>query len=146
MGGDVFALVGKRFDLPWRQLEAQPDRSGGRAAGALGPEDRAATRAGKRDQFVLATKNVREIDLIRKLLAEHDGEQILILGTYLDQLEWVSRVLRSLVSGQTSGRSATASSGPAGRGVRPGTVKVGNFAVDLPGATVASNRGTWGSR
>ena len=155
MEGDVFALVGpKRFDLPWRRLEAQGWIATARCVELrvpLGPEDRARyTRAGKRDQFVLATKNVRKVDLIRKLLAEHDGEQILILGTYLDQLEWVSRVLRlPLVSGQTSRAERDRLFGAFRAGEESVLVlsKVGNFAVDLPGATVAIQiAGTWGSR
>ena len=153
--GDVFALIGpKRFDLPWRTLEARGWIATARCIEVripLSEVDRARyVQAGARDRFVLASKNVRKGPVLRELLARHPEASILILGTYIDQLEWLARQLRvPLVTGKSSRseRDAHFAAFRSGATRVLALSKVGNFAVDLPNAAVAIQvSGTWGSR
>ena len=153
--GDVFSLVGpKRFDLPWKTLEhhgwiAQATCVEVRVA--LSDDDRIRyASASARNKAKLAATNARKGPVVQRLLAAHEGEQILVLGTYIDQLEWVARRYdMPVVTGKT----------PHARRLelfdlfRSGELrvlalsKVGNFAIDLPGASVAIQiSGTFGSR
>ncbi len=152
---DVFALVGpKRFDLPWKTLEHQ-----GWIASAtcievrvpLTDEDRLryATAAAK-TQYAIASKNARKGAVLEKILDRHPDAQILVLGTDLDQLEFVARRFKLPV---VTGATPTKQRDVLFEGFRSGQVrvlalsKVGNFAVDLPTASVAIQiSGTWGSR
>ena len=152
---DVFALVGpKRYDLPWKKLEAQGWIATARCIEVrvpLGDEDRDRyTRAGKRDRFRIATLNARKYAVLGTLLERHAGEPTLVLGTYLDQLEWVRRRFSlPLVTGETSKAERDRLFRAFREGELPTLVlsKVGNFAVDLPNASVAIQiAGTWGSR
>ena len=153
--GDVFALIGpKRFDIPWRSLEADGWIATARCVEVripLSDDDRARyLQVGARERFVLASKNVRKGPVLIDLLERHPHEQILVLGTYIDQLEWLARRLSiPLVTGKTS----RAERDTLFDAFRKGSCrvlalsKVGNFAVDLPNATVAVQiSGTWGSR
>lgn len=152
---DVFALVGpKLYDMPWKRLEAQGWIATARCIEVrvpLSDEDRDRyTKAGKRERFVIASKNARKGAVMASLLKRHEGESTLVLGTTLDQLEWVSRRFElPLVTGQT----AKSERDRLFRAFREGRIKVlalskvGNFAVDLPNAAVAIQiSGTWGSR
>ena len=107
-------------------------------------------RAGGRERFAIAAKNARKGPVLDQLLERHPDEQILLLGTYIEQLRWVARRLNvPVVTGQTPRAERDAVFGQ----FRAGTLrvlalsKVGNFAIDLPGASVAIQiSGTWGSR
>jgi len=155
MEGDVFALVGpKRFDLPWKTLEAQGWIATARCVEVrvpLGTEDRARyTRAGARERFNLSATNARKVAVVEEILSRHPDAQALILGAFVDQLEWLARRLDvPLVTGRTarSDRDRIFGDFRAGRTRVLALSKVGNFAVDLPGASVAIQiSGTWGSR
>jgi DNA excision repair protein ERCC-3 len=152
---DVFALIGpKRYDLPWKELERQGWIAGARCVEvrvSFSQADRLRyIQAPKRVKFELAARNPRKGATAEELLKRHEGEQVLIIGTYLQQLDWVARRLRiPLVTGQTSRseRDRIFAAFRAGDIPVLGLSKVGNFAVDLPGASVAIQiSGTFGSR
>jgi DNA excision repair protein ERCC-3 len=153
--GDVFSLVGpKRYDLPWQQLE-----SGGFIAEATCYEVRVPFTS--RDQqryealsaqrkFKEASTNREKMRAIRKLVKQHRKDNILVIGTYIDQLQHISRAFNApLITGKT----------PHAKRVelfekfRTGKInllvvsKVANFSIDLPDANVAIQvSGTFGSR
>jgi DNA excision repair protein ERCC-3 len=153
--GDVFALIGpRRFDLPWKTLEEQGWIASAQCIEVRVPlsvEDRQRyVRAGSRQKFTIAAKNARKVAATEAILARHPGEPALILGTWLDQLEWIARRLRiPLVTGETPSdeRLAIFERFRAGEIPVLALSKVGNFAIDLPSASVAIQiAGTWGSR
>ena len=153
--GDVFALVGpKRYDLPWKELERQGWIAAARCVEVrvpLSDPDRLRyVQAGGRSKFAIAAQNPRKGAVLDELLARHDGEPVLVLGTYLDQLRWVARRLGApLITGKTSAteRDRIFAAFRSGETQVLCLSKVGNFSVDLPGASVAIQiSGTWGSR
>ena len=153
--GDVFALIGpKRYDVPWRALEARGWIATARCIEVripLSDLDRAKyLAAGARDRFVMASKNARKGAVLADLLARHPHAQVLVLGTYIDQLQWLSRRFKiPLVTGKSSKseRDTLFAAFRSGKARVLALSKVGNFAVDLPNATVAIQvSGTWGSR
>lgn len=152
---DVFSLVGpKRFDLPWKQLEHQ-----GWIAQAtcieirvpLGDVERAhyATSSAQ-SQAKMAAQNPRKGAMVEQLLERHRGAHIVVLGTYLDQLEWLARRFGfPVITGKTpmSERDDLFERYRNGELKVIGLSRVGNFAVDLPAASVAIQiSGTFGSR
>lgn len=153
--GDVFALIGpKRYDRPWRELEVQGWIAEARCTEVRVPftaEDRLRyIESSKTERIKVAARNARKLPEVERLLARHEGEQVLILGTYVDQLEWVGRRLGIPV---VSGKTPLSEREPLFAAFRSGEIralalsKVGNFAVDLPGASVAIQiSGSFGSR
>jgi DNA excision repair protein ERCC-3 len=152
---DVFSLIGpKRYDLPWKVLERR-----GWIAQALCTEVRIALpsrerslygASDRRGRFRIAAENPAKLPVLDALLARHRGEPTLVIGQYLDQLEIAARRIGApLIQGSTP---------PEERrrlydAFRAGTLsvlvvsKVGNFAVDLPEASVLVQlSGTFGSR
>ena len=153
--GDVFALIGpKRFDMPWRELERQGWIAAARCVEVQVPLSEADrlryVRAGSRAKFLIASKNARKGAVLEMLLARHAGASVLVLGTHLDQLEWIARRLQlPLVTGKTPAAKRDVLFARFRAGELPvlALSKVGNFAIDLPGASVAIQiAGTWGSR
>jgi DNA excision repair protein ERCC-3 len=152
---DVFALIGpKRFDMPWKDLEHQ-----GWIASAscteiripLTDEDRLRyALADDREKFRISATNARKGPVVEELLGKHEQEKVLILGMYLDQLEWIARRWRlPLITGKTPQKERDRLFASFRSGQEPAMVvsKVGNFSVDLPDASVAIQvSGTWGSR
>ncbi len=152
---DVFALIGpKRYDLPWKELERQGWIAGARCVEVRVPfsdADRLRyVQASVRAKFELAAKNPRKGATLDSLLERHRDEQVLVIGTYLAQLDWVARRLGiPLITGETPvpRRDELFAAFRAGEIRVLGLSKVGNFAVDLPGASVAVQiSGTFGSR
>jgi DNA excision repair protein ERCC-3 len=153
--GDVFSLIGpKRFDVPWKDLEHQ-----GWIASAqckeirigLSQEDRLRYAvADDREKFRIASTNARKGVLIEELMEAHAGERILVLGMYLDQLNWISKKWRlPIITGKTpqSQRDELFDAFRSGEAPIMVISRVGNFSVDLPDASVAIQvSGTWGSR
>jgi DNA excision repair protein ERCC-3 len=153
--GDVFALIGpKRFDLPWKELEHQ-----GWIATAHCVELRVPLSDADRLRYVdasprartrIAALNARKGAVLEALLARHPKEQIVVLGTYLDQLRWIAeRYGLELITGDTPNRERDAifARFRAGELRVLALSKVGNFAIDLPAASVAIQiSGSFGSR
>ncbi|MBW1877197.1 MAG: DEAD/DEAH box helicase [Deltaproteobacteria bacterium] len=153
--GDVFSLVGpKRYDVPWQVLEKQ-----GWVAEALCFEVRVPftrkardryERAGKMEQHRLAAENPRKLDVVLDLIERHEDDNILVIGTYLNQLHTIADALDApLITGETPQRERDVLF----REFREGTIKrlvvskVANFAIDLPDANVAIQvSGSFGSR
>ncbi len=152
---DVFSLIGpKRFDAPWREIEAQ---------GYIAPADCCEIRvslpdadrmvyalAEPEDRYRLAATAEAKTDIVRRLIDQHGEDQILVIGQYLDQLEDLAEGLDApLITGKTkvSERQRLFQAFRTGE-IRVLVVsKVANFSIDLPQARVAIQvSGTFGSR
>ncbi|MCB9795507.1 MAG: helicase-associated domain-containing protein [Alphaproteobacteria bacterium] len=153
--GDVFALIGpKRFDMPWKDLEHQgwiASASCTEIRVPLSDDDRLRyATADDRSKFRLSSTNPRKGPVIEELLEKHEGERVLILGMYVDQLTWLSKRWKlPLITGRTpqSRRDELFAAFRSGEITTMIISKVGNFSVDLPDASVAIQiSGTWGSR
>ena len=153
--GDVFSLIGpKRFDAAWKDLE-----KGGYLAPAecievrveMPPSDRLhyATLDDRARYRYAATHEVKD-HVVSALVDAHRGEQILVMGVYLDQLERVAGVLDApLMAGDTpdAKREQLLEDFRTGRLSTLVVSKVANFSIDLPEASVAIQMaGTFGSR
>lgn len=152
---DVFSLIGpKRFDAPWKEIEAQ-----GYIAPAecfevrvdLPDEERMEYAIGDQDsRFRIAATAHAKLEIIKRLLKKHSGEQVLIIGQYLDQIEQVSSELNlPKLTGETSVQDREELFAKFRRGELNTLVvsKVANFSVDLPEASVAIQiSGAFGSR
>ena len=152
---DVFSLIGpKRFDVPWKDLERR-----GFVAEAHcfeirveleGEEAQVYAMVDRRKQVRIAAENPAKIDVIRKLLARHANDKVLIIGMYIDQLEGVAKAFGApLITGKTPNeeRDVLYEAFRAGK-INVLTVsKVANFSINLPDANVAIQiSGTFGSR
>jgi DNA excision repair protein ERCC-3 len=153
--GDVFSLIGpKRFDAAWKDLE-----KGGYLAPAECIEVRVEMPSADRLHYATlddraryryaATHEVKDA-VVSALVSQHTGEQILVMGVYLDQLERVAKVLDApLMSGDTPDavREQLLDDFRAGTLKTLVVSKVANFSIDLPEASVAIQMaGTFGSR
>jgi DNA excision repair protein ERCC-3 len=152
---DVFALIGpKRYDVPWKDLEHQgwiASASCTEVRIGFSEEDRIRYAvADDREKFRIASVNVRKSPVIEELLQRHVNDKVLILGMYIDQLEWISRSHGiPLIEGKTPQKRRDELFERFRKGEDRVLVvsKVGNFSVDLPDANVAIQiSGTWGSR
>ncbi|MEL6429111.1 MAG: DNA repair helicase XPB [Planctomycetota bacterium] len=152
---EVFCLIGpKRYDVPWKVLESAGFIAEARCVELRVPFDeegqRAYATAGARSQFRIASENPRKTPVVEELVAQHGGERVLVIGQYLDQLRELAKALDApLLTGRTSNAKREELYGA----FRAGDIdvlvlsKVGNFAVDLPDASVAIQvSGTFGSR
>jgi len=153
--GDVFSLIGpKRFDAPWKEIEAQ-----GFISPAVCYEVRVDLPAGDRleyaaaaddDRYRLAATAAAKIDVVRQLADRHAGEQILVIGQYLDQIDILAEALDApKITGQTPVDEREELYGAFREGRIPLLVvsKVANFSIDLPEASVAIQvSGSFGSR
>lgn len=153
--GDVFALVGpKKFDLPWKTLEHQGWIATARCVEVrvgLSEEDRLRyATLGAKEQYALASRNARKGAVLEGLLARHADVPVLVLGTDLAPLEFLSRRFGlPIVTGETPAkkRDQIFAAFRAGEIRQLALSKVGNFSVDLPNAAVAIQvSGSWGSR
>jgi DNA excision repair protein ERCC-3 len=153
--GDVFALIGpKRYDVPWKTLEAQ-----GWIATATCTEIRLPqplsryveyAQSTDRDRVRIASENPAKKAVVEELIERHRGESVLVIGQYITQLEQLAADLDlPLITGQTPQRDRERLYKSFRDGVIPALIvsKVGNFAIDLPEASVMVQiSGTFGSR
>lgn len=153
--GNVFSLVGpKRFDVPWKDLEAKKW-----IASAECVEIRVDLDAEKAIEYAsadlrkkhrIASENPVKFEITKNIVAENPNDKILIIGQYISQLEEISKMLSApLITGKTP----TAERDRLYNEFRAGNVnvivvsKVANFAIDLPDASMAIQMsGTFGSR
>ncbi|GAA3829813.1 MULTISPECIES: DNA repair helicase XPB [Amycolatopsis] len=153
--GDVFSLIGpKRYDAPWRDIEAQ---------GWIAPAECIEVRvtltdnerllyatAESEDKYKLAATARTKIPVVKSILDKHAGDQTLVIGAYLDQLEELGAELNApVIQGSTRNKEREALFDAFRRGEIDKLVvsKVANFSIDLPEATVAIQvSGTFGSR
>ena len=155
--GDVFSLIGpKRFDAPWRDIEAQ-----GWIAPAQCTEVRVTLTDEERLTYALSEPEERyragatarsKLAVVEALWNEAMArdDPTLVIGQYIDQLETVAERLGApLIMGKTPVRERERLYDAFRRGEIPGLVvsKVANFSIDLPEASVAIQMsGTFGSR
>ena len=155
MEGEVFSLIGpKRFDVPWKEIESQ-----GYIAPAQCVEVRvnlseaerlsyATAEPEERYRFCATTRTKRNV--VESLVAHHAGEQILVIGQYIDQLDELSEVLGApLIKGETpvKEREVLFNKFRTGEITCLVVSKVANFSIDLPDATIAIQvSGAFGSR
>jgi DNA excision repair protein ERCC-3 len=155
MEGEVFSLIGpKRFDVPWKEIESQ-----GYIAPAQCVEVRvnlseterisyATAEPEERYRFCATTRTKRNV--VESLVTHHAGEQILVIGQYIDQLDELSEVLGvPLIKGETpvKEREVLFNKFRTGEITCLVVSKVANFSIDLPDATIAIQvSGAFGSR
>ncbi|HVV25179.1 MAG TPA: DNA repair helicase XPB [Pseudonocardiaceae bacterium] len=153
--GDVFSLIGpKRYDVPWRDIEAQ-----GWIAPAECTEVRVTMTDAERLGYATAEPEERykicatartKLPVVRSILDRHPGEPALVIGAYLDQLDELGTELDApVVQGSTRNAEREKLFDQFRRGELRTLVvsKVANFSIDLPEASVAIQvSGTFGSR
>ncbi|WP_410669792.1 DNA repair helicase XPB [Amycolatopsis sp. cmx-4-68] len=153
--GDVFSLIGpKRYDVPWRDIEAQ-----GWIAPAECTEVRVTLTDAERldyataeadERYKLAATARTKTPVIKSIVDKHAGEPTLVIGAYLDQLEMLGDELDApVIQGSTRNKEREELFDKFRRGELRTLVvsKVANFSIDLPEASVAIQiSGTFGSR
>ncbi|WP_042199343.1 DNA repair helicase XPB [Paenibacillus camerounensis] len=153
--GDVFSLIGPRcYELPWRSLERQGWLAAVECVELVVPMDNTLRSkylyAGGKEQFRLAAGNPSKAEAAAKIIQEHNGAKVLVIGQYLDQLEALAGCLNApLITGKTPQRERNALYEAFNEGELKVLVvsKVANFAVNLPDASVAIEvSGAYGSR
>jgi len=152
---DVFSLIGpKRFDAPWKEIEAQGFISPASCYEVridLPQQERLEYAASADDErYRLAATAPAKLGVVRELVAKHEGERILVIGQYLDQID---KLADALHAPKLTGATPIDERERLYQEFRDGTTKglvvskVANFSVDLPEATVAIQvSGSFGSR
>ncbi|HEY4152491.1 MAG TPA: DNA repair helicase XPB [Pseudolysinimonas sp.] len=152
---DVFSLIGpKRFDAPWKEIEAQGFISPASCFEVridLPQQERLEYAASADDErYRLAATAPAKLGVVRELVAKHQGERILVIGQYLDQIDELADALKAP---KLTGATPIDERERLYQEFREGTTKVlvvskvANFSVDLPEATVAIQvSGSFGSR
>src|SRR6476619_5856792 len=153
--GEVFSLIGpKRYDAPWKDIEAQ---------GYIAPADCVEVRvdlpkdervayamAEDADKYRLCATSETKTLVAEQLVEHHRGEQVLVIGQYIDQLDELGERLDApVIKGETSVTQRQ----KLFEAFRTGEIqllvvsKVANFSIDLPEASVAIQvSGSFGSR
>ena len=155
MEGEVFSLIGpKRFDVPWKEIEAQ---------GYIAPADCVEVRitltdaerlnyatAEQEDRYRFCATSQTKKDVAVALAKQHANDQVLVIGQYLDQLDQLSAELGvPVIKGETpiKERERLFALFRSGEIKCLVVSKVANFSIDLPEATIAIQvSGTFGSR
>jgi len=155
MEGEVFSLIGpKRFDVPWKEIESQ---------GYIAPAECIEVRVNltENERLTYATAEVEnryrycattrtKRDVVEALVKKHQGEQILVIGQYIDQLDELSEILGvPVIKGETpvKEREILFNKFRSGELTTLVVSKVANFSIDLPDATIAIQvSGAFGSR
>jgi DNA excision repair protein ERCC-3 len=153
--GEVFSLIGpKRYDAPWKDIEAQ---------GYIAPADCVEVRVtlpdGERlayataepeDRYRLCSTSGTKSRVVEELVRRHRGEQTLVIGQYIDQLDELGERLDApVIKGETTvaERQRLFDAFRSGELSTLVVSKVANFSVDLPEASVAVQvSGSFGSR
>ena len=155
MEGEVFSLIGpKRYDVPWKEIEAQ---------GYIAPAECIEVRVNLTDaeRLLYATSEpehryrtcattLTKTNVAKFITEKHQGEQVLVIGQYLDQLAILGETLGvPVITGDTPIKERESLF----QLFREGEVKtlvvskVANFSIDLPEATIAIQvSGAFGSR
>lgn len=152
---DVFSLIGpKRFDVPWKEMEAQgwiAQASCHELRVALPPEQGVKYASARvRERHKVAAENPAKLEVVKALVKHHEGEHLLVIGQFLEQLEALGRVLDApVLTGKTPQKQREALFDAFREGLVPVLVvsKIANFSIDLPDASVCIQvSGTFGSR
>ena len=155
MEGEVFSLIGpKRYDVPWKEIESQ---------GYIAPAECIEVRVNltEDERLLYATAEPEERyrycattrtkqNVVETLVKKHAGEQILVIGQYITQLDDLSEVLGvPVIKGDTPVKERERLFNMFRTGELTCLVvsKVANFSIDLPDATIAIQvSGAFGSR
>lgn len=154
--GDVFSLVGpRRYDMAWQTLEERGFIAEARCFEVRVDFKDAAARkkyedASELNKTQVATANPQKLPALDALLKKHAKDNVLVIGTYLEQLiEIARRYNAALITGKTPARERELLF----QKFRDGRLKllivskVANFSIDLPDANVAIQiSGSYGSR
>ena len=155
MEGEVFSLIGpKRFDVPWKEIEAQ---------GYIAPADCVEVRvtltdaerinyatAEQEDRYKFCATTQTKKAVAIALAKQHADDQVLVIGQYLEQLDELSEALGvPVIKGATpiKEREVLFAKFRSGEIKCLVVSKVANFSIDLPEASIAIQvSGTFGSR
>lgn len=153
--GYVFSLVGpKRYDVPWKELEkshwiAKAECIEVRLDLPESEEIEYAV-APARTKHRLASENPVKTEVTKEIISRFLEDKILVIGQYLEQLEILSKELKTPI---ITGKTPNAERDKIYQDFREGKIhvlvvsKVANFAIDLPDASLAIQvSGTFGSR
>ena len=153
--GEVFSLIGpKRYDAPWKDIESQ---------GYIAPADCVEVRVALPDserlvyataepeaRYRLCATTESKTRVVQRIVEASAGEQILVIGQYIDQLDDLGDRLDAPV---IKGETPVAERQRLFQAFRTGEIsvlvvsKVANFSIDLPEASVAIQvSGSFGSR
>ncbi|MEV0403407.1 DNA repair helicase XPB [Actinoallomurus sp. NPDC050550] len=153
--GDVFSLIGpKRYDAPWKEMEAQ---------GWIAPADCVEVRvtltdserlayatAEQEERYRFCSTTATKTSVVEALVERHRGEQLLVIGQYIDQLDELGERLDApVIKGETKIKERERLFDAFRSGELSVLIvsKVANFSIDLPEASVAIQvSGTFGSR
>jgi DNA excision repair protein ERCC-3 len=153
--GDVFSLIGpKRYDAPWKDIEAQGWIAPAECTEVrvtLTDEERMAYAVSEPDERYRVAATARtKLPVVRALVERHRGDQILVIGGYLDQLHQLGEYLQApILQGATTNKERERLFDAFRSGELKTLVisRVGNFSIDLPEAAIAIQvSGTFGSR
>lgn len=153
--GYVFSLVGpKRYDVPWKELEkshwiAKAECIEVRLDLPESEEIEYAV-APARTKHRLASENPVKTEVTKEIISRFPEDKILVIGQYLEQLEILSKELKTPI---ITGKTPNVERDKIYQDFREGKIhvlvvsKVANFAIDLPDASLAIQvSGTFGSR
>ena len=155
MEGEVFSLIGpKRFDVPWKEIETQgyiaPAECIEVRVNLTEPERLSYATAEVENRYRYCATTRTKSDVVEALVKKHQGEQILVIGQYIDQLDELSEVLGvPVIKGETpvKEREILFNKFRSGELTTLVVSKVANFSIDLPDATIAIQvSGAFGSR
>ncbi|MFC9937114.1 DNA repair helicase XPB [Nocardiopsis alba] len=153
--GDVFSLIGpKRYDAPWKDMENQ---------GWIAPADCVEVRvdlteserlayatAEPEDRYRFCASSETKTSVVREIVERHSAEQVLVIGSYIDQLDELGERLGApVIKGETRNKERERLFDAFRSGELRTLVvsKVANFSIDLPEAGVAVQvSGSFGSR
>jgi DNA excision repair protein ERCC-3 len=155
MEGEVFSLIGpKRFDVPWKEIEAQ---------GYIAPADCVEVRvtltdaerlnyatAEQEDRYKFCATTQTKMAVAIALAKQHADDQVLVIGQYLEQIDELAAALGvPVIKGATpiKEREILFAKFRSGEIKCLVVSKVANFSIDLPEASIAIQvSGTFGSR
>jgi DNA excision repair protein ERCC-3 len=155
MEGEVFSLIGpKRFDVPWKEIEAQ---------GYIAPADCVEVRvtltdaerlnyatAEQEDRYKFCSTTQTKKAVAIALAKQHADDQVLVIGQYLEQIDELAAALGvPVIKGATpiKEREILFAKFRSGEIKCLVVSKVANFSIDLPEASIAIQvSGTFGSR
>jgi DNA excision repair protein ERCC-3 len=153
--GDVFSLIGpKRYDAPWKDIESQgwiAPATCTEVRVTLTDEERMAYAVAEPDERYRVAATARtKLPVVHALVERHRGDQVLVIGAYIDQLHQLSEFLDApVVQGSTTNKERERLFDAFRQGELSTLVisRVGNFSIDLPEAAIAIQvSGTFGSR
>jgi DNA excision repair protein ERCC-3 len=153
--GDVFSLIGpKRYDAPWKDIESQgwiaPAECVEVRVTLTDAERMAYATAESEERYRFAATARTKLPVVRRLVERHAGDQVLVIGAYIDQLHALGEFLQApIIQGSTTNKERERLFDAFRNGEIKTLVisKVGNFSIDLPEAAVAIQvSGTFGSR